>query len=340
MGALLENILENCCPDHFSISEGADKSRIKKALDVLRAETEWLRCVNLAHLINKELPDALIFLLNNFRRYGNSSGVIIIDGIPLDADLPATPMHANSVADTSCTSAAALLLILTRLGDPIAYIEEKQGALVHDICPVPGEEEQQQNTGSVYFKLHTENAFHPNLPDFLGLICLRQDPDRRAKLITSSILEALPLLQENVIAVLREPRFRTRLAPSFLRGAVDRPYMQPTPLLSGTIDYPTMKVDYDDTIPLDSSAERAMNSLHEALQQVRREHHLQEGALALLDNRVTVHGRTAFVPRYDGTDRWLQRMFVVSTIRGALPNVVQGSNFCVQLKPPTTWKYP
>jgi len=35
----------------------------------------------------------------------------------------------------------------------------------------------------------------------------------------------------------------------------------------------------------------------------------------IVDNRVTVHGRTAFRPRYDGADRWLQRTFAVADLR-------------------------
>ena len=39
------------------------------------------------------------------------------------------------------------------------------------------------------------------------------------------------------------------------------------------------------------------------------------GDLAILDNRVTAHGRTAFRPRYDGADRWVQRTFVIADLR-------------------------
>ena len=39
------------------------------------------------------------------------------------------------------------------------------------------------------------------------------------------------------------------------------------------------------------------------------------GDLAILDNRVTVHGRTPFRPRYDGADRWVQRTFVIADLR-------------------------
>ena len=32
-----------------------------------------------------------------------------------------------------------------------------------------------------------------------------------------------------------------------------------------------------------------------------------------IDNKTTVHGRTPFQPRYDGTDRWLQRVLTIKT---------------------------
>jgi L-asparagine oxygenase len=44
-------------------------------------------------------------------------------------------------------------------------------------------------------------------------------------------------------------------------------------------------------------------------------HQLVPGDLAVVDNRVTVHGRTAFTPRYDGRDRWLQRTFAALNLR-------------------------
>ncbi|MER6234200.1 TauD/TfdA family dioxygenase [Streptomyces sp. NPDC001616] len=42
---------------------------------------------------------------------------------------------------------------------------------------------------------------------------------------------------------------------------------------------------------------------------------LTPGDLVIIDNRVTVHGRTAFHPRYDGADRWLQRTYVTTDLR-------------------------
>lgn len=43
---------------------------------------------------------------------------------------------------------------------------------------------------------------------------------------------------------------------------------------------------------------------------------LGPGDVLMIDNARTVHGRSAFIPRYDGSDRWLARMFSLSSLRG------------------------
>ncbi|WP_317441115.1 TauD/TfdA family dioxygenase [Streptomyces collinus] len=281
--------------------------------------------VQTAHVHGGLLPKRLLAVLSDFRRFGNPHGVLTLRNLPVTAGLPPTPSTAESVADSCTPSVAALLLVMSRLGDPIAYAEEKRGALVQDVCPVPGEEDQQQNTGSVYFKLHSENAFLEHRPDFIGLLCLREDHERSAASITSSIRQALPLLTDEQITVLREPRFRTRLAPSFCRDGREQVYLPPVPVLAGPERSPTLCVDFDDTAPCDEVARTAFDALHEALQKVRREFVLRPGDLAIVDNSTAVHGRSAFTPRYDGKDRWLQRLFVVHSIRPALGQLEPGS---------------
>jgi L-asparagine oxygenase len=281
--------------------------------------------VQAAHLRSGRLPDRLLNALSDFRRFGNEEGVLTVRNLPVADDLPPTPRAPESVARTCTPSVAALLLVMSRLGDPISYAEEKHGALVQDVCPVPGEENQQQNTGSVYFKLHTENAFLENRPDFIGLLCLREDHEGKAASITSSIRQAFRMLSPMDVTVLREARFRTRLAPSFCRDGSVQVYQPPSPVLMGPPEFPSLCVDFDDTQPCDESAERALTALHDALQKVRRESVLRRGDLAIVDNSVAVHGRSAFIPRYDGEDRWLQRLFVVSSIRATL-GLLQGGS--------------
>ncbi|MFL5863680.1 MAG: TauD/TfdA family dioxygenase [Solirubrobacteraceae bacterium] len=69
-------------------------------------------------------------------------------------------------------------------------------------------------------------------------------------------------------------------------------------------------VDFASTDALDAGAEAALDALAQALAQVRRTSVLQPRHIAIVDNRIALHRRTAFRPRYDGRDRWLQRTYV------------------------------
>jgi L-asparagine oxygenase len=69
------------------------------------------------------------------------------------------------------------------------------------------------------------------------------------------------------------------------------------------------------TTALTPRAEVALVEFGHACNAAARTVRLAPGDLAIVDNRVTVHGRTAFRPRYDGADRWLQRTFVLADLR-------------------------
>ncbi len=63
--------------------------------------------------------------------------------------------------------------------------------------------------------------------------------------------------------------------------------------------------------------DEAVAALEELRRIIRRRHvgvALAAGDLLVVDNAVSVHGRSPFSARFDGTDRWLQRTFVVSDL--------------------------
>jgi L-asparagine oxygenase len=76
-----------------------------------------------------------------------------------------------------------------------------------------------------------------------------------------------------------------------------------------------MRVDLAATTPLTPRAAAALEELRDVFDAVAITVRLDAGDLAIVDNRVSAHGRTAFRPRYDGVDRWLQRTFVATDLR-------------------------
>ncbi|MFE7313175.1 TauD/TfdA family dioxygenase [Streptomyces sp. NPDC057555] len=261
-----------------------------------------------------ELPSALRAPLGEFRRDSGTSGVLLVRGLPVDAAaLPDTPASAASVQREASVSAAVLTMVACGLGDPAAFRPEKTGALVQDVVPIPGMEDFQGNAGSVLLTFHTENAFHPHRPDYVMLLCLRADHDNVAGLRTAGIRAALPLLSERAQEVLRSAEFRTEPPPSF--GGADGGDTEPRPILTGAPEDPDLRIDFAATKPLTPRAAEAMAELQDAFEKTSLSTVLTPGDLAIVDNRITTHGRSAFTPRYDGRDRWLQRTFVLNDLR-------------------------
>lgn len=268
-------------------------------------DPEW---ISSARRLSCAMPYRLRRVLREFTWDSGPDGSLLLSNLPVAiTPLPPTPAVLGSVQRTSSVAASALMLVALAAGEVIAFDKEKQGALVQDVVPVPGMAEFQGNAGSVRLNMHTENAFHALRPDFVALTCLRQDHDSVAGLLTSSIRNALPLLSGNVVSVLREPRFVTEPPASF-----DLPpgLAGPHAILTGERWDPDLCVDFSSTSPLDGEAAEAMAALENVLDRVCRTFVLKPGELAIVDNRVAVHGRTAFQARHDGEDRWLQRAFV------------------------------
>ena len=114
--------------------------------------------------------------------------------------------------------------------------------------------------------------------------------------------------------VLFEPRFRTAVDESYLDGR-QNVLGAPMAVLTGdrepAVDGVRRRSDgrhrrERPTTHCRRSAE-AVDALHTGVV-------LEAGDLLVVDNAVAVHGRSPFTARFDGTDRWLQRTFVVSDL--------------------------
>jgi L-asparagine oxygenase len=253
------------------------------------------------------LPVRLTEAIRNFRHDPGPTGTLVLTGLPVaEHELPETPTVRESVERVPAVPAVVAMLIGLQLGEVIAYREEKTGALVQNVVPVPGLLDTQSNAGSVPLELHIENAFHPQRPDYVGLLCLRNDHAKQAGTLVACIRQALPLLAETDRKILHEPRFLTAPPPSFRSG--DR--TQPHAVLQGSLTDPNICVDFNATSALDEEAQEVMLRLRQAVTEVATSLVLQSGSMALIDNRLVLHGRTEFVPRFDGRDRWLHRVYV------------------------------
>jgi L-asparagine oxygenase len=260
-----------------------------------------------------DMPAELRRRLVDFAR-DSSSGFFLVRGMPV-GDLPPTPsVHSGTVLVDHPTT-GSLLLVAELLGALIGYAEEKKGDLVHEVHPVRGEEKRIENSGSVAFDFHTENVHHPLRPDFLGLLCLRQDHAGVAATRVASVREAAPHLTPAQIEVLRRPEFRSFYPTSFTRGSTgERPMCAPHPVLFGPDDRLFLRYNSHNTQAGDDEGRAALRALAEALEKVSHDIVLAPGELVVVDNHIAAHGRSAFVARYDGSDRWLRRFYSARSV--------------------------
>jgi L-asparagine oxygenase len=267
----------------------------------------------LAHLL-LDIPAAVRDGLVRFADGTSRSGFVLVRGLNV-GDLPPTPdQHGHHLLDSHPTS-GTLRLVADLVGSLIGYQDEKNGALLHDVHPVKGEERRIENSGSVAFDFHTENVHHPLRPDCLGLLCLRQDHDGVAATRVASVREAQQLLTDRQQEVLRSMTFSSAYPTSFARNiAGPRPTAGPHPVLFGQISEPFLRFNSHNTTAQDAEGVEALRALSEALESVCKDVVLRPGDLVLVDNHISAHGRSAFVPRYDGRDRWLRRCYSLRAI--------------------------
>lgn len=254
-----------------------------------------------------EIHDALIDLADTSPR----NGFLLLRNIGI-GNIPPTPSSPTEPTSKDFHSEFVLLSIARCLGQPIGYLPEHDGSLVQNIVPVRGSEGSQISTSSrVELQFHTETAFHPCRPRYLLLLCLRGDS--QAGTLVASVYDIVERLTHSDLEVLRQKRFRTAVDQSFLNG-VPSGLGEAQPILSGSQSDLTFIYDADLMVGIDSEAQDVLERLASAVRESSQSIVLEAGDLLVVDNNVAVHGRTPFTARFDGTDRWIQRTFVVSDL--------------------------
>jgi L-asparagine oxygenase len=241
-------------------------------------------------------------------------GALLLANLPIDPALPRTPADGG-VCEEKATfvSEGVLLGIASALGLPFSFMREKDGVIIHSISPVQGREEATANDGSLSdFKAHVECAYFPFRPDLLLLLCLRPDAERRAGTLVADIRSALQYLSPWDRDVLRQPLFQIQAPLSFATGLGGQPWSEPRPVLTGSDSSPEVCLNLNGMRAVTPGAEATLDLLRRLLESpsIVESVVLEAGDLLIVDNRKSVHGRTPFTARFDGYDRWLQRLYV------------------------------
>lgn len=255
------------------------------------------------------LPTVLTERLMEFRRYGNQDGVYLIRNFPInEKKIGPTPKHWAQSAQTKehFETEMYLLGVTSVLGEVFSFNTQHDGNIIQNIVPLVSDRYEQVGTGSkVFLEWHTEDAFHDFSADFIGLLCLRSDPSAAT---TFSSIRNMHI----------PDRYKQLLSQKKYYAGIDKAHGGtgraedgvPISILEGDYKDPSLRIDTSCIAAVDPEAEEALNHLISQMNYTACQVVLQQGDLLIMDNRNVVHGRTAFDPKYNGTDRWLQRVSI------------------------------
>jgi L-asparagine oxygenase len=236
-------------------------------------------------------------------------------------NIPPTPDSLFNIPKTE-KAESVILEYARKNGYPVGYLQEQKGQIVQNIFPIKKTAEQQISSSSkTTLELHTEAAFHPHLPDYLLLLCLRGDEN--AGTTYTNLSDILQDIHVGVVNILKKDLFETTVDDSFRMNGEENTTIK-LPVLS----YDSNKkyiMKYDRTVMtgITTEAQMALNIFNKAVEKHKQTIFLKTGDLMIIDNSISVHGRTSFNARYDGTDRWLKRVVVRKEI-----NSIKNTSIC------------
>ncbi len=277
-----------------------------------------------ARSFQREIPLTLAHELFHFRNDLTAPGLLLIKNLPLDRSLPPTPPRGKRAVDKhTFVSETSLIGITSLLGQVFGYEDEKEGEMIHNVCPVKNREASLSNEGSgVDFKFHVEAAYFNFRPHFLGLFCLRSDEGRQAATTGAEIKEALAMLPAEIVHMLRQPQYRVQAPQSFAKPGEPTPWSEYGAAIRGTQEHPEIWIDLNSMVGKTEKAQDALKRLEKELYspQILREVYLEPGDLLLVNNRKAVHGRSPFKAKFGVSERWLQRVYIHSDPWAMLAN--------------------
>lgn len=262
-----------------------------------------------------EADPETVELIEQFARAEVPDGGILFHGLLVDQDaMGESPQdeHAFQEKDRDPSTEAALLAFASVAGEVFSFARQHDGALVQNVTPVKGHEYDAVGTGSrSLLDWHSEDAFDDAHPQFVGLFCVRGDERVQTALAPVDRIE----LTADEEAVLRQPRFMHGIDKA--SGGTGRPEdgVQGVALY-GEDGKRFVRIDMDCAAAVegDDEAARALQNFHDAADKAGMYVNLEAGDILLFDNRRVMHARTSFEPRYDGTDRWLQRVIITNDV--------------------------
>lgn len=284
-------------------------------------------------LIAHELPIRIRKLFNDFRNQRLNNGYMVLEGFPIDdVNIGDTPQHWDSPWINPMTLREEIFqcLISSALGDIFGWLTQENGRFLRHIVPIEKDRfEQLGGSSDVILLWHIEEAFHPMRADMMTLMCYRNNEKAMTNICSLADLE----IPEDYWTILSQPRFTIQPDKSHLpennksnmwqldeahfkkiKSFMENP--NPVAVLNGCKGNEQLLIDeaFMEALPGDFEAKEALDWLHKHMTERKHAIVMKPGEILLIDNRVTVHGRSSYVPHYGPKARWLRRVNITTDL--------------------------
>ena len=265
--------------------------------------------MNRSILYGMSIPDRLRTFIQDFKNEKLKNDILIIKNLPVDENI-ITPENNKSYIGENTKLSRCQAIINQSIGDMIAYESESDGHLFQDMVPNKQLRGTQTSLGSdTELELHTEQAFSTLKPDYLSLACLKED--NNAKTYYLHLNHILDNITDEEKAVLEKNLWKIGVDLSFVMNGCSSEERGPISIIQNNnlvFDQDLMK---GTTRNADDLIKKIINIYYE-----NREHYiLEKGDLLILNNNKLVHGRSNFNAKFDGTDRFIIRSFIIHSLK-------------------------
>lgn len=283
----------------------------EKELLVKLSEKLLLKNNNLVYAkeLSKLLPNRIKNKLDEF--INNKNPVIIMKNLPIEKDIPQTPINNTFHIGETTMLARIQTIINEYIGEMVSYEAEGGGLLFQDMVPNKKLSNTQTSLGSrVELELHTEQAFSELRPDYLCLACLRGN--NGAKTYYLDIKNITQRMSIEELNMLKNKLWNIGVDLSFTMNGCNGEIRGPLSILNSKNGHLELVFDQDLIIGLTDEANKLTQKIIDIYYEDREHVILQSGDILIINNHRSVHGRSSFTPNYDGYDRFIIRSFIMS----------------------------
>jgi len=246
-------------------------------------------------------------------------GVILIQGLPVDDNLPETPLEGGNLPEgfkrTFVSEFTSVVLGRTIRAEPFNFRQEGWGSspLIDNIVPVQKLKEQRGAGGyKNNFPFHSESAWHRLRPDFLLLNGLRGDPEAQTLVFSVDFLKD----DKDLLQDMPGPRQFRLAAPQLYQQ------MEEEGMPMGTNEYAyrdpieknrngdlILNINFNGTDCRSSEAAAWLQRLEKFIEANSQFVKLDSGQALIANNDLTCHTRSGYTPVFNGRQRWFQRTY-------------------------------